>query len=530
MASTQGSSPRTNGKVITILSIDGGGVRGIIPAVILYSLEAELQRIDGPNARIADYFDVIAGTSTGSIVTALLTTPYTPPNPPANASKTNPPPNASKTNRPREAKEIPEFYKKHGPAIFQKRKAPHNSNSGSSLMAVIGFFKDQLKDKLESFLNIRYDNSTLQLKVDEEVGTIRLADTLTDVLIPAYDIEHRKLVTFSSHQERNKVPKSSLPLRQAVLGSAAAPTYFPRHHFQADGKIYNLTLLAIREAINIFGSRDDNRYLVISLGTGAEGDHHDFVNLGSPFDWILDLKRGIPPLVSLLFETSADMVDTYTSIFLGGGQNSRHQFLRIQDYTLNPKQLKMDKATEDNFNNLINIAKQLLDKPVSFPSSWIGLEPTTTNRDALGRFANDLSKIRGDAAKKLSWSGALLILRVWQGVLVFWDSRVLELTGMEIGDFSVSYQFKNVEDGFCWIFTVGRLREDFWEELGTIRGLWQDPWCIGGDFNVIRFLRKMNSLSRLSSAMRRFSEVIEDMELRDLPLQGGVFHVEGWFE
>ena len=75
-----------------------------------------------------------------------------------------------------------------------------NSNSGSSLMAVIGFFKDQLKDKLESFLNIRYDNSTLQLKVDEEVGTIRLADTLTDVLIPAYDIEHRKLVTFSSHQ------------------------------------------------------------------------------------------------------------------------------------------------------------------------------------------------------------------------------------------------------------------------------------------------------------------------------------------
>ena len=116
----------------------------------------------------------------------------------------------------------------------------------------------------------------------------------------------------------------------------------------------------------------------------------------------------------------------------------------------------------------------------------------------------------------LEW--ALLILRVWQGVLVFWDSRVLELTGMEIGDFSVSYWFKNVEDGFCWIFTVGRLREDFWEELGTIRGLWQDPWCIGGDFNVIRFLRKMNSLSRLSSVMRRFSEVIEDMELRDLPL------------
>lgn len=90
------------------------------------------------------------------------------------------------------------------------------------------------------------------------------------------------------------------------------------------------TLLAIREAINIFGNRGDNRFLIISLGTGAEGEHHDFVDLDGPVRWILDLKRGTPPLASVLFETSADMVDTYTSIFLGGSQNSRHRFLRIQ--------------------------------------------------------------------------------------------------------------------------------------------------------------------------------------------------------
>ena len=104
---------------------------------------------------------------------------------------------------------------------------------------------------------------------------------------------------------------------------------------------------------------------------------------------------------------------------------------------------------------------------------------------------------------------------------------------MEIGNFSVSCCFKNVEAGFCWVFTgvydpvVGRFREDFWEELGTIRGLWQDPWCLGGDFNVIRFLGERNSISRLSSAMRRFSEIIEDLELRDLPLQGGSFTWRG---
>ncbi|EEF40002.1 hypothetical protein RCOM_0601950 [Ricinus communis] len=62
--------------VITVLSIDGGGIRGIIPAVILQSLETKLQIYhNNPNARIADYFDVIAGTSTGGLITAMLTVP-----------------------------------------------------------------------------------------------------------------------------------------------------------------------------------------------------------------------------------------------------------------------------------------------------------------------------------------------------------------------------------------------------------------------------------------------------------------------
>ncbi|GKC94430.1 acyl transferase/acyl hydrolase/lysophospholipase, partial [Tanacetum coccineum] len=51
---------------ITILTIDGGGVRGIIPSVILKYLEEELQKLDGKDARIVDYFDVMGGTSMGT--------------------------------------------------------------------------------------------------------------------------------------------------------------------------------------------------------------------------------------------------------------------------------------------------------------------------------------------------------------------------------------------------------------------------------------------------------------------------------
>nr|GME20858.1 patatin-like protein 2 [Ipomoea batatas] len=46
------------GGVVTILSIDGGGIRGIIPGTIVAYLEEQLQALDGPDARVADYFDV----------------------------------------------------------------------------------------------------------------------------------------------------------------------------------------------------------------------------------------------------------------------------------------------------------------------------------------------------------------------------------------------------------------------------------------------------------------------------------------
>jgi predicted acylesterase/phospholipase RssA len=90
----------TFGRCVTVLSIDGGGVRGIIPGTILAFLEEKLQEIDGPDARIADYIDVISGTSTGGLVTAMLTAP-------------------DKKGRPLfAARDITNFYLDHSPKIF----------------------------------------------------------------------------------------------------------------------------------------------------------------------------------------------------------------------------------------------------------------------------------------------------------------------------------------------------------------------------------------------------------------------------
>ncbi|RVW51702.1 hypothetical protein CK203_066562 [Vitis vinifera] len=69
--------------------------------------------------------------------------------------------------------------------------------------------------------------------------------------------------------------------------------------------------------------------------------------------------------------------------------------------------------------------------------------------------------------------------------------------------------------------------EDFWAELGAVRALWSDLWCVAGDFNVVRFPVESSRGGRLSFSMRRFSEIIEDLELRDLSLQGGSFTWKG---
>ena len=119
------------------------------------------------------------------------------------------------------------------------------------------------------------------------------------------------------------------------------------------------------------------------------------------------------------------------------------------------------------------------------------------------------------------------------GVLVFWDKRVLQLLEAEVGNFSVSCKFKSYEDNLCWIFSgvygplLKKEMEDFWAELGAVRALWSDLWCVAGDFNVVRFLVESSRGGRLSFSMRRFSEIIEDLELRDLSLQGGSFTWKG---
>ena len=120
------------------------------------------------------------------------------------------------------------------------------------------------------------------------------------------------------------------------------------------------------------------------------------------------------------------------------------------------------------------------------------------------------------------------------GILLFWDKRKMDLVQAEIGSFSITCLFKNVEDGWPFTGVYGlierRNQEIFWEELGFLKGLWGGPWCLRGDFNVTLSPNERKRGGKLSPSMRCFAEVVNELGLIDLPLQGGPFHLEGWFK
>ncbi|TVU31244.1 hypothetical protein EJB05_22925 [Eragrostis curvula] len=382
--------PPSQGRFITVLSIDGGGIRGLIPATIVSCLEEKLQELDGPDARIADYFDVIAGTSTGALIASMLAAP-------------------DENKRPLfAAKDVTQFYLDNGPKIFPQRRA---------------WFLTPVANLFSLVMGPKYDGSYLHDKIKSLTRDVRVADTVTNIIVPAFDVKYMQPVIFSTYEAKDD-PLKNAHLSDICISTSAAPTYFPAHYFKTecpgreprefhlvDGGVAanNPTMVAMSMLTKEIHRRNPDfhagkpteykNYLIISIGTGsaklAEKYTAQKCAKWGLLRWLYD--GGFTPLIDIFTHASADMVDIHAA-FLFEALNCEKRYLRIQDDSLKGHASSVDIATKANMQELIGIGQELLKKPVARVNIDNGMyEEATgegTNEEALANFAKLLSKER----------------------------------------------------------------------------------------------------------------------------------------
>ncbi len=201
-----------------ILSIDGGGIRGTFPASFLATLEDDL---DQP---IGNYFDLIAGTSTGGIIAIALAMGIP-------------------------AKRILQLYEELGPSIFDQEKT-----------GVAGWLTRMHRYLRWLGWGPKYSTDRLAAALNDVLGDKRIGDAQTRLVIPAWHGHSKKVYIYkTAHHERLTTDYKD-PAIDAALATAAAPTYFREHITSndvglVDGGLWanNPAAIAVAEAIGVLG-------------------------------------------------------------------------------------------------------------------------------------------------------------------------------------------------------------------------------------------------------------------------------------
>ena len=208
---------------IKILCIEGGGVRGVFPAYILSCIEDRL------NINLFETFDIVAGTSSGSIIASAIATQQ-------------------------------------------------------SLQPVLDLFRNQSEEMYKKASNAipfseqifasAYDSSSLAQVLEKQFENTTLGDIRKPLLIPATNITNGTPYIFKSNYAEKFSINVGVKLSDAILASCAAPSFFDPHkvdpYLLADGGVWanNPALVAIIEAQKEFGFKPEN-IEILTVGTGA---------------------------------------------------------------------------------------------------------------------------------------------------------------------------------------------------------------------------------------------------------------------
>ncbi|KXN69268.1 FabD/lysophospholipase-like protein [Conidiobolus coronatus NRRL 28638] len=197
-----------------ILAIDGGGVRGVIPSMVLQYIEKQTGK------PICELFDLVSGTSTGALLAVTLAVPQNTATP-----KTSDEGEIKIDEKPGNNKEKSANSNYH-PLLVPRYTAVQSTELYYKEIPRI--FKTNLYRKIITGFGLkaaRYSSTTKRQVIEEYVGDLTLKDTLVDVLVPTFDVREGIPYFFSSWYARMNSRKN-WPLRTVLDATSSAPTFF----------------------------------------------------------------------------------------------------------------------------------------------------------------------------------------------------------------------------------------------------------------------------------------------------------------
>jgi uncharacterized protein len=306
-----------------VLAIDGGGIRGVIPAVLLQHIE------ERSGKRICQMFDLIVGTSTGGILAAGLTVP-----------KSNSTPKYA-------AADMLDLYAEHGSTIFKR-------SFWRGVTSVAGAFDEQ------------YSHEPLEKLLKQYLGNKTLTDCLVPIVLTSYDIERREPYLFKTRRAKEKADRNHY-LADAARATSAAPTYFepakvrslakrPTVRHLVDGGVFvnNPSMCALVEALS-YGVKSEDIVLV-GLGTGVATRtiaYDDATGWGA-LGWVR-------PIISVMMDGEADAADYQARQILPDETAGRNQRYFRFDTTLDLALDDMDAANDANIAALKAEAAKIIE-------------------------------------------------------------------------------------------------------------------------------------------------------------------------
>jgi patatin-like phospholipase/acyl hydrolase len=310
-----------------ILSIDGGGIRGIVPAAILNYLETRIRLIrKDDRIKIANLVDLVAGTSTGSIIGSLMIIPE-----------------EKKKRALYSMKDIMDMYVEMGPEVFKKNRW----HSIKTLWGLIG---------------PKYSASNIEDPLIQMLDHYKLKDLIQPCVFTGYDIDKRRVNIYTNKDKNEKY--ADYYVKDVVRGSISIPAFFRPAYFQEgpdlntiiDGGVFanNPSMVAYIEASKTLFDHEDakemdpNDLLVISLGTGL-GERTKY-----PYEktkrW--GAAQWFFPILNILLSASSDIVDyQMNKLFAAYGRPDNYK--RINP----PLEYSSNSATDGSRENITNLIK-----------------------------------------------------------------------------------------------------------------------------------------------------------------------------